>query len=62
MTLRHFSKKEDKELWLKRRIELLKGIETKKIIEMMKKQGMFSKKSYWYDCRGIVSDILKRKR
>jgi len=34
----------------------------RKIIEAMMRQGYFSKKSFWFDCQGIVCDCLGRKR
>jgi hypothetical protein len=58
----HFATVEEKIAWVDRRRSLLRRRGTRDIIEMMRVQGYFSPKSYWYDCQGLLCELLGRDR
>ncbi len=59
MSRRHNATASEKAEWLHRRLPKIKTWPVRKIIEAMRSQGYFSRKSYWLDCQGVVCDFLR---
>lgn len=46
--------------WLLKNREALKRYPNKLVVEIMRDKGLFSKRSYWYDCQGLICSVLRR--